>query len=71
MYHPVTVPAGLILVGRVPRLPAPGGIENGDGAVLAPQDTVKHIVRVNVTSRDHPRRIDADRVGAYGAKIDQ
>jgi hypothetical protein len=61
-YYPTIAPPGLKLIGTVPRpepVPAPGVIEGGDGTVRSTHKTVIYVARVDVISRDGPRRVDA------------
>ena len=42
----------------------PRRVEDGEAAILGPEETVPHIVRVTAESYDCPRRIDVEGIGA-------
>ena len=42
----------------------PRRVEDSEAAILGPEETVPHIVRVTAESYDCPRRIDVEGIGA-------
>ena len=45
-----------------------GRVEDGETAILGPDETVPHIVRVTAESYDCPRRVDVGGIGALWAR---
>jgi hypothetical protein len=47
-------------------VPPPGNVEGGDSAVSSTHEAVKRIARISDLSRDHPSRVDGQRLSAQG-----